>query len=33
MNKKTNLPWVDKYRPNSFDEVVSQKNITPIIAV
>ena len=31
MNKKMNLPWVDKYRPNSFDEVVSQKNIIKTI--
>ena len=28
---KINLPWVDKYRPSSFNEIVSQKDIIKTI--
>jgi len=31
MTEDTNLPWVEKYRPNTLDDLISQKEITGTI--
>ena len=31
MNLKGNIPWVEKYRPNTIDDILDQNEVTKIL--